>query len=195
MRGQDSFIVGRGVLLTAIVGLMLLASAFTAVGFVVANRVNKTDSPNSPLILRADAATGGKGMSLATGFVSRDIDALFVLDHLTGNLQCWMLNPQTGAIGGIFRTNVNADLGIGKASDADFVMVTTRIPTAGRQREGNLRPGEALAYVGDGNTGKVVGYGFKFIPSQFNELNNEIQYGDLFVVTQGLARGMVERDQ
>ena len=195
MRAQDSLMVTRGVLLTAIVGLMLLASAFTAVGFVVANRFEKADNAELPAILRADAATSGRGLSLATGFVAREIDALFVLDHLTGNLQCWMLNPQTGQIGGIFKTNVNGDLGVTKAGDVDFVMVTTRIRTAGRQREGNLRPGESLVYVGDGNTGKVVGYGFQFVPAQFNERDGTVQQGEMIVVTQGLARGLVERDQ
>jgi hypothetical protein len=195
MRARDSLIVTRGALLTAIVGLMLTASAFTAVGFVVANRFKPAAGPELPMILRADSATGCKGLSLATGFVARDVDALYVLDHLTGNLQCWLLNPQTGKIGGIFRTNVNADLGVVKAGDVDFVMVTTRIPTAGRQREGNLRPGECLVYVGDGNSGKVIGYGFQFVPAQFNERDDTVQQGELIVVTQGLARGLVERDQ
>ncbi len=195
MRAQDSFTVTRGVLLTAIIGLMLLASAFTAIGFVVAKGVYKAEGPEIPMVLRADSATGGKALSLASGFVARDVDALYVLDHLTGNLQCWLLNPQTGKIGGIFQTNVNGDLGVQKAGDVDFVMVTTRIPTAGRQREGNLRPGECLVYVGDGNTGKVVGYGFQFVPAQFNERDDTVQQGAMVVVTQGLARGLVERDQ
>ena len=195
MRAQDSFIVTRGVLVSTIIGLMVLASAFTAVGFVVANRFQDTDDATLPTILRADSASSGNGLSLASGFVSREIDALFVLDHLTGNLQCWMLNPQTGKIGGIFKTNVNGDLGVQKAGDVDFVMVTTQIRTAGRQREGNLRPGESLVYVGDGNTGKVIGYGFQFVPAQFNERDGTVQHGEMVVVTQGLARGVVERDQ
>ncbi|MEM9409795.1 MAG: hypothetical protein AAGA30_01700, partial [Planctomycetota bacterium] len=44
-----------------------------------------------PITLNADAATRGKSMSMATGFIDRDelIEGVFVLDHLSGNLQCW----------------------------------------------------------------------------------------------------------
>lgn len=176
---------------SAVVGLMALAAGFTAFGFVVANQTSQQDLPT---LLRADSAASGNNISLASGMVSRDIEALFVLDHMTGNLQCWMLNPNTGAIGGLFGTNVNNDLGVTKAGDADFVITTGRIDTSGRGREGNMRPGASLVYVADGNSGKVIGYGFQFDPQAIAR-GDDAQKGQLVVVTQGIARGAVERDQ
>ena len=81
-----------------------------------------------------------------------------------------------------------------KAGDADFVMVSGRIDISGRGRQGNIRPGSSVVYVGDGNTGKVVGYGFQFDPQAIFR-GEDPQNGELVVVTRGLARGIVERDQ
>ncbi len=187
----------KSVLLIAVgvIGAMVLASGFTAIGFVTAYQLYNSDSQNqTPLILKAESAAGGEGLSFATGIIARDIDGLFVLDHLTGNLQCWLLNPKTGQIGGIFQTNVNADMGVTKAGDADFVIVTARIDTTGQGREQNLRPGASICYVGDGNSGKVVAYGLLFDRPRLL-VGNDVQEGTLEVVARGLARGVAERDQ
>ena len=181
--------------IVAVCGLMLLASGFTAVGFVVAHQIYANQEDQAPIVLKADSSAGGDSMSFATGVVSRDIEGLFVLDHLTGNLQCWLLNPNTGSIGGIFRTNVNPDFGSQKAGDSDYVMVAGRIDITGRGRANNMRPGASIVYVGDGNTGKVFGYGFQFDPQAIIR-GDGVQQGTLEVVTRGLMRGGdLERDQ
>jgi len=178
----------------AALGLMFLASGFTAIGFVAAHQLYSHNGAQQPLVLKADSAASGKSLSFATGIVARDVEGLFVLDHLTGTLQCWLLNPQTGTIGGIFTANVSTDLGSVKAADADYVMVAVRIDTTGLGRESTLRPGESIVYVGDGNTGNVVAYGLQVDRTLFLQGKN-VQKGQMEIVARGIARGAVERDQ
>ena len=63
-----------------------------------------------------DTAARGKSMSMATGFIDRNrtLEGLFVLDHLSGLLQCWVVNPRTGNIAGLYYTDVNEHLELKK---------------------------------------------------------------------------------
>ena len=70
-------------------GLMLMASLFTALGFGLAYQFvlnGAQPSHEQPILLKAEAASRSKGLSFATGTLGRDIEGLFVLDHLTGTL-------------------------------------------------------------------------------------------------------------
>jgi len=52
-------------------------------------------------------------------------EAVYILDHLNGNLQCWVINNRTNELGGVYRTNVYTALGGGKeGQDSDLVMTT-----------------------------------------------------------------------
>ena len=147
-----------------------------------------------PLVLRADTAARGKSMSMATGFIDRNraLEGLFVLDHLSGLLQCWLVNPRTGQIAGVYSANVNEFLGIQKGGDIDYVMTTGNFEIEGRQ--GNSNPADCICYVGDGNTGKVVGFSL-FYDRQLIPQNRQ-QQGELVVVARGLAREAgLKRDQ
>ena len=171
--------------------LMLLAAGFTAAGIGIGLSWNQTDSSGA-LPVYADNASRGDNISMATGFIEEDTEGLFVLDHQTGLLQCWLLNRQTGAIGGIFSANAGKALQIDKASNADFVMTTGRIDFAGTQ--GNQRPGGSVCYVGDGNTGRVVGFGVQINVAALNA--RQQQAGELAVICQGVVReGSRLRDQ
>ena len=68
------------------------------------------------LPLQAAGATVGSHISMATGQIDADIEGVFVLDHQTGQLTCWVLNPRglAGARGiiGKFTYNVLSDLGL-----------------------------------------------------------------------------------
>ncbi len=146
------------------------------------------------MVLRADTAARGESMSMATGIIDRNrqLDGLFVLDHLSGLLQCWLLNPRTGEIAGIYAANVNDSLDLAKGGDADYVMTTGTINV--EVRLNNVPLAGCICYVGDGNTGKVVGYSLYYdrqvVP------NNRAQIGELVVVARGLAREIgLQRDE
>src|SRR4029453_5803636 len=85
---------------------------------------------------------------------------LFCLHFLTGHLSCFVINPRTGTPGGLFRTNVVADLpndkGTGKKPA--YVMVTGTFQARGGSYGGSQIAG-SLVYVADANTGMVAVYG------------------------------------
>lgn len=177
---------------------MIAASAFTAIGIFLGAtcfqpRSTYTGNLGLPVELRADSAARGKGMSLATGQIDTAVEGLFVLDHLTGTLQCWVLNTRTGAVAARYQANVGQELEMDKSGDADFILTTGRFVFEGGV-QGNRRPGRCVAYVADGNTGKVVGYGLRFNRQQMLQGNQ--QSDDLFVVCRGNTRdGATVRDQ
>ena len=184
----------------AILGLTLVVVAATFVGsyfgfqFAARSAVNPIANANSlaELQLQAGTASRGKTMSLATGQLDEDVEALFVLDHITGNLQCWLMNSRTGAVGGIYRTNIVDDLVLDKTAQPDYMMVTGNFFWAAGFA-GNVAPAKSIVYIADGNSGNVVGYS-ALIDKQAVR-RGVAQAGLLKLVCQGTARDVVTRDQ
>lgn len=147
------------------------------------------------LLLQADAATRGKGMSLATGQISQDVEGLFVLDHLTGNLSCIVLNPRNGTVGGsLFFTNVNQDLGSEKSGQNDYVLITGYINANLGGRAGRTRNANCVVYVADGSTGQVAGYTLRYNQNMIN--SGQGQAGALELVWAGASReAAIRREQ
>lgn len=111
------------------------------------------------LPLRAMAAHGNDNFAIATGTVDDEVEGLYTLDFLTGDLQCFVVNPRNGALGGWFKTNVAKDLQMDAGNKkANFLLVTGTIQTQGYS--GNQRPAGSLCYVIDGNTGNAAAYSF-----------------------------------
>jgi expansin (peptidoglycan-binding protein) len=135
-----------------------------------------------PLRLAADSASGGKTISMATGSITDEVDGLFILDHLTGGLQCWLLNPRTGNVGGIYVADVNAALGLDKGQP-DFVMTTGAFFI---RANGNLRAANTVCYVGDGKSGKVAGFSLAYDKAGIQQ--GTVQQGELNMVCAGPIR-------
>ena len=96
-------------------------------------------------------------MAVATGPVDEDVEGFFVLDFLTGDLQCQVINSRVGKFGALFRANVRADLGVGQSKKPKFLMVTGL--ASFNRGAGAIRPGLSAIYVIDANTGKFAAYG------------------------------------
>lgn len=161
------------------------------VGVMVGASVTQKQASPERLMLEAASASAGKNVSLATGLIDEANEAVFILDHLNGNLQCWILNVRTNEIGGIFRTNVLEALPEIKAgSDLDFVLTTGFFRFNNR---GNLRPASAVAYVAEGNSGVVAGFGFQFDKAGIQR--GILQEGLLGVICKGPIRELQLRDQ
>ena len=168
-------------------GLFATVLFGSAAGTFLSDRYSQSGCESElPVVLNADSASAGKSMSMATGLIDRDraVEGLFVLDHLSGNLQCWVINPRNGEIAAIYAANVNEDLGVGKGGDIDYVMTTGTINLDVRQN--NAVAAGCVCYVGDGNSGKVVGYSMLYNRQAL--LKNEMQTGELKVLARGLAR-------
>jgi len=189
-------------LIAGAISLALLIGLTTGVGVYVGNMLAQNRQanaqlippiPNLPLELNAGTSTKGKSLSMATGRIDERVEGLFLLDHISGDLQCWVLNPRNGEPIGFFTANVKQDLdGEGKTGESDYVMVTGDFFFRGGS--GNQTPGGTVVYVGDTSTGNVVGYGVIYDSPALNR--GTAQKGALKKVCSGSARGeQATRDQ
>jgi hypothetical protein len=113
-------------------------------------------SPQLPeVLLNATATHGSDTMAIATGPIDDGVEGFFVLDFLTGELTCQVLNPNTGALGGVFRRNIAGDLRLEHGKQPKLLMVTGRSDV---NFSGNVRPADCFVYVADANTGNYVAY-------------------------------------
>lgn len=185
----------------ALSGLAVVVFVASAAGVMAGSYWNPLRSSGAsgvdlPLVLNADTASSGKSLSMATGLIDVDdnVEGLFVLDRLSGNLQCWVMNRQTGGIAAIYNARPAQDMGLDKSGDIDYVMTTGRINFQRRGRTGNFAPAGCVCYVGDGNSGKVLGYSVQY--NRQAAIRGEAQSGQMAVVCRGLARdAAIQRDQ
>jgi hypothetical protein len=112
------------------------------------------------LRLRASASHGADNFAIATGQVDEEIEGLFTLDFVTGDLQCFVINSRTGGMAGRFATNVNDAkvFGAKRGKKPNFLMTTGSF--AAGATSGGARPAACLCYVVDANTGDVAAFGF-----------------------------------
>lgn len=177
--------------------LLLLVGLVSGVGAYVGNRLAQDQMIQQmpPIELKAGTASRTKSLSMATGLIDNNAEALFILDHTSGNLQCWLLNTRTGNVGGIYTANVALDMGstVAKSGDPDYVMTTGSFFFRGNTT-GNMSPSKSVCYVADATNGKVVGYGLIYNTQAVTR--GVMQSGKLNVVCSGTARGeMTTRDQ
>lgn len=140
-------------------------------------------SPASALPqLLAASAVSSDTMAVATGQVGRDSDGIFFLDFVTGDLQCLVFYPRSGAFGAHYVTNVAQNLGAGQ--NAKYLMLTGQaIPqsvTAG------ARPGASLVYVTNTTTGMFAAYAVPWNPTA--ESSGRVQAGALVYAGGGSIR-------
>ncbi|MEM7455831.1 MAG: hypothetical protein AAF456_15870 [Planctomycetota bacterium] len=175
-----------------------LSAFFAGTSFSDSNGNSEASELHRQLIeLQADTSSKGKTMSLATGLIDNNrgdlAEGLFLLDHLTGNLDCWVINTRTGEVSAKFSSNVARDMALEQLGDVDYVMVTGRTDFVGANA-GNVRPAKCICYVADANSGAVVAYGIQFNPTAFAQ--GDLQQSEMILLTSGMARGQqVERDQ
>jgi hypothetical protein len=147
--------------LAAGLGLGLAIGGALAVGVYLGRPSSSLDQAAlHELRLRASASHGSDSFAMATGDIADGVEGLFCLDFLTGDLSCFVINPRSGTPGGLFRTNVVADLPADKATGKkpSYVMVTGQFQARGGNYGGTQIAG-SLVYVADANTGTVAVYG------------------------------------
>lgn len=169
----------------AITGFVFLT--VLAVGFVLGRSGGQTGwaTPAWANLPAFDGAARGQSMSLATGVIEGGVEALYGLDHLTGDLFCWILNPRTGAVSNTFRISAGAALGV--SGEPDYVLTTGLMDFSGGA-DGGARPAMSVAYVGDGNSGKVAGFVLMYNRGAIQRGNNDNSAGELRLISEMLTR-------
>jgi hypothetical protein len=135
-----------------LVGVGMLAGTLVAV-------MNRQPQPTFELPLFATATDTGVSMSMATGPVDDEVEGVFFLDFVSGELTCAVLNSRTGKPGGFFRTNVIKALGIVEEKKPAYLMTTGSANFVGF-KVGTKQPSLTVVYVCDQTTGRFAGYTF-----------------------------------
>ena len=127
----------------------------------------------SQAIVHATASHGTTNVAVATGQVSEDAEGIFILDYLTGNLQCWVFYPRLQRFGAKFEANITGQLPATK--NAEYLLVTGSSSTT--QVSGNARPAGCIVYVVDAKSGMFAAYSMPWNRSA--EMAGEPQKGSL----------------
>ncbi len=171
---------------------------FTAVGLVIAalvvgiliGRVRSDLPPGWPSVpLHASATAVSENLAIATGLLGDDVEGLFVLDGLSGDLQCTVFNPRIRQFNSLFRRNVIVDMRLDATKKPEFLMVTGELGTLRLIAE---YMGQCIVYVVEVNTGTFVAYGVPWQRSAFNA--GRAQMGELVVLYVGNVRTAAVRE-
>ena len=146
------------VTLVAGVAIGLTIGGALAAGVALGRRTAADAPPLGGLKLQAMASHGSDSFAIATGPVDDEVEGLYTLDFLTGDLQCFVINPRTGTVGGWFKTNVAKELPPEGSKKPNYLMATGRF--VAQSASGNQRPAGCVCYVVDANTGNVGAYSF-----------------------------------
>ena len=136
-------------------------------------------------LLHATASHGSDTMALATGPID-DAEGLYVLDYLTGELHCYVMNTRTGKFNAHFAVNVVQALGVEQGRKPKYVMVTGAASFA--RGAGAARLADSLIYVCDTNTGNFAAFGVPWIRGLAS--TNRPQVGAMTLLDVGKARSV-----
>lgn len=178
-------------MLLAGLALGLLVGVGMMIGTLVAVRsAPATGLPLSETLLHATASHSGKSMAMATGLIDEEVEGVFILDFLTGDIQCYVMNPRTYQWGGMFKYNVINDLGVQQGKDPNYVMVTGQ--TQFLRGTGVTTPAMCVIYVMDANTGNFAAYGLAW--NRTMSRGQAVQTGGLTLLQSGKARTLEIRE-
>lgn len=181
----------RNAVIVLVCGLgLFLVSAGMLAGVAAMVPMQPPQSPLAELPLFATASDTGETMSMATGPIDEEMEGVFFLDFVTGDLACAVLNGRTAQIGGVFKTNVIKDLGIEQAKKPAYLMTTGNATFTGRT--GNAQPARCVVYVCDQNTGNFGAYSLTW--NRTAAQKGVVQGGGLILLHKDNARAVKNQE-
>ena len=145
--------------------------------------------PHTPL--HAMATDRIESFAMATGALDNEVEAVYFLDFLTGELRAMVLGKQ-GKWSGIFNANVANDLKVDVQKNPRF-MIVTGMATLRRAGGSQLQPSAATCYVAELTTGKVAAYVLPWSPSNYKSYQG--QSGSLICIDVARFRPGVSSDE
>lgn len=140
--------------------------------------------------LQASSSDGSDNFVVATGIMSSEIEGVFFLDALSGDLQCTVFNPVSGGFNPPFVRNVAADLQIEAGKKPRYLMVTGHLRSARRPTKTGFA--ECAVYVVEANSGKFAAYTAPWQDSMFR--SGRAQMGELVLLGVGSVRTAAVRE-
>ena len=113
--------------------------------------------PSMPL--HASATHGQDNFAICTGFVDEDIEAIYFLDFLTGDMKAAVLalrGPRSGKFNAAFEYNILQDFNAGEDKSPKYLMVTgeANLPRG----RANFQFARSVVYVAEATTGQIACY-------------------------------------
>jgi len=102
---------------------LIFVGLVSGVGAYVGTQFSTTKGGLSAIELHAATASSNDSLSMATGLITQEVEGLWLLDHKSGQLQCWVMSPKTGNVAGIFSSNIANDLD-GSKGTPELVMTS-----------------------------------------------------------------------
>lgn len=160
MKRNPYFMLFCGLSMGLLVGVGMLIGALAAGSRGVPSQAVAAEAtwqlPET--LLHATSTHGTENFAIATGPVTDDLEGLFTLDYLTGDLRCFLLNSRAiGTWAGFYEYNVATDLGVQPGKTPKFLLATGIGSFRGGGVANNL--GGSVVYVLDANTGNFAVYG------------------------------------
>jgi hypothetical protein len=121
--------------------------------------------PNVPL--HAVATDRNEGFAMATGYCDEQVEAVYFLDFLTGDLSAAVVSKQTGRFNAFYTYNVVGDLSANPGKAPRYLLTTG---SADLRRSGGKAASlsRSLVYVAELNSGKVAAYAIPWSSSAWN---------------------------
>lgn len=101
--------------------------------------------------------------AVATGQVDEDVEAIYFLDFLTGELKAMVMGKQAGGFCGYYNFNVASHLAIDPGKNPRYLMVTG--VSSLRRGGSRMQLSRAVVYVAEVTSGKVGAYAIPWNPS------------------------------
>lgn len=110
--------------------------------------------------IKASVANGNDKFTMVTVplMETGEIEGVFVLNHLTGQLTGGAIHAQSGKFGYSYMHNVAADFQTSKKTPEPKYAIVSG--TANLQSSGGVQPAFGVIYIGELSSGAVIAYGF-----------------------------------
>lgn len=150
--------------------------------------------PRTPVL--ASATHGENSFAVCTADLDEDVEGVFFLDFLTGDLKAGVLSMQSGKFMTAYERNVTGDFARG-VKNPRFLMVSGRANLR-RGAGPQPMPGRAVIYVAEINSGIVAAYGLPWSASRASAttpLKSEIVLLDRTKFRTRAIRDSVEEEE
>lgn len=125
--------------------------------------------------LHAVATQGADGFALATGVIDNNLEGVFFLDYLTGNLKGAVVSLANGKFTTTYDYNVLKDFQLDATKSPKFLMVTGLASL--RRGPSQVQPGQSMIYVVELNSGICCAYAVPWTTGRSSAPNPATQNG------------------
>ena len=136
--------------------------------------------------VNASTASGNAGFSVATGPIDENVEGLFLLDGLTGDLTCNVVSVFNGKFFARMQRNVLNDLNLDNDKNISLLMVTGSWRF--RSQTSQRRPSDSLVYVVDSASGNFAAYAVPWNKLAANKGRQGKHVDEIILLDKGTAR-------